>query len=146
MGRRVGGSVREKGRSVQMSRTNLLQQLRRAPALRRLPDAQLESLAAPSRVRELAPGEAIFEEADPGGSAYLIVEGCVTIHKQIDRELSVPVALRGPGEWIGEMALLEDAARSASAVVESRVRVLEIPRREFLAILQEVRDGTQHVR
>jgi DNA-binding NtrC family response regulator len=118
-----------------MSRTILLEKLRRAPALRRLPEAELESLADPSRVRELAAGEVLFEEGNAGNSVFVIVQGCVAIRKRIDDELSATLALRGESEWIGEMALLDDGPRSASAVAEGRVRVREIPHDEFLAIV-----------
>jgi DNA-binding NtrC family response regulator len=118
-----------------MSRTTLLEKLRRAAALRQLPEAELESLTDPSRVRELAPGDTLFDEGDPGSSVFVTVGGSVAIRKQIDDEMTATIALRGEGEWIGEMALLDDAGRSASAVAESRLRVLEIQRGEFLTIL-----------
>ena len=45
------------------------------------------------------------------------------------------IALRGPLEWVGEMALLEDGDRSASTVAQDDIRVLEVPREAFLEVL-----------
>ena len=100
-----------------MSRTTLLDKLRHAAALRRLPETELESLADPSRVRELAPGDTLFEEGDPGSSVFVTVGGSVAIHKQIDDELTATVALRGEGGYAfvdapDEVGTLTEAAKS----------------------------------
>ncbi len=61
----------------------------------------------------LSAGEELFAEGDPGDQAYVIKEGELeVIKKSVDRD--VFLAIRKSGEVIGEMALLEDAPRSAT--------------------------------
>ena len=56
------------------------------------------------------------------------------MRRRLGEEETVLIALRGPLEWIGEMALLEDAGRSASTLAQDDVRALEVPREAFLAV------------
>jgi len=77
--------------------------------------------------RVFGPGTYIFRENDPGEAAYLIQLGTVNIM----RETSL-IATLGPGRTFGEMALLRNARRMASAIVgETGTAVEIIRRREF---------------
>jgi diguanylate cyclase (GGDEF)-like protein len=100
--------------------------LRRAPLLKALPLNTLRSLIAESRERSLAPGEIVFEEGDPGQSMYVVVRGKVAISKQGKR-----IALGGPGDCFGEMALIESKERSAGLFALSDATVIEISEAEF---------------
>src|SRR3972149_4739410 len=90
-----------------------LDRLQQAPVLRKLPRRDLQWLLDRSRVRELGAGTLLFEEGEPGASAFLLLRGRIAVRRRIGDEETVLVALRGPLEWVGEMALLEDANRSA---------------------------------
>jgi CRP-like cAMP-binding protein len=77
--------------------------------------------------RVFAPGQIIFREGEIGEAAYLIQSGGVTIMRG-----ETTVATLGPGRTFGEMALLRNSKRVASAVVgESGAAVEIIRRREF---------------
>jgi hypothetical protein len=80
--------------------------------------------------RDFPAGATVFDEGDPGSRMYVIVSGSVRIEKRVGSR-SLTLALLGPGEAFGEMALLEDAPRSASAVVEQPARILEIDEDAF---------------
>jgi signal transduction histidine kinase len=87
-----------------------------------------------------ARGEIIFKEGDRGDSMYLIRSGRVVVVKgDLDLEASAttPTILgyRGPGEIIGEMALLEGRPRSASIIAVERLRMLKISRESFQELL-----------
>ena len=84
--------------------------------------------------RQFPRGAVIFEEGQRGDSAYLIWSGRVLIVKG---ELASPTVLgtRGPGEFIGEMALLEGQPRSASVVAIEDVRLLYLGRPELNRLL-----------
>lgn len=72
----------------------------------------------------------IFAEFEPGNSFYFIHSGQVRIVKVIDgHEKNLDVL--NPGEIFGEMAILEDAPRSASAIAEGEVTCLEFNRQNF---------------
>jgi len=64
-----------------------------------------------------------------------VLKGRVAVRRRLGDEETVLIALRGPLEWVGEMALLEDASRSATTVAQDDVRALEVPREAFLEAL-----------
>ncbi len=84
--------------------------------------------------RKYERGEIIFKEGDRGDSMYLIRSGRVVV---IKGDLKNPTILgyRGPGEIIGEMALLEGQPRSASIIAVERLRMLKISRESFQELL-----------
>jgi signal transduction histidine kinase len=84
--------------------------------------------------RKYERGEIIFKEGDRGDSMYLIRSGRVVVVKG---DLKNPTILgyRGPGEIIGEMALLEGQPRSASIIAVERLRMLKISRESFQELL-----------
>ena len=89
-------------------------------------------------------GEVIFFEDEPGESAYTIKSGKVAIVKG---EFSAPVVLgcRQRGETIGEMALLEGATRSATAVALENSLLMEINRENFFVLLKRSRRFTENI-
>ncbi|UCF98562.1 MAG: cyclic nucleotide-binding domain-containing protein [Spirochaetaceae bacterium] len=79
-------------------------------------------------------GELLFGEGGSGDLAYVIMEGEVEISKLSDGT-NVRLAVRGAGELIGEMALLEEAPRMASARAVSDCRLLAIGREQLEELL-----------
>jgi signal transduction histidine kinase len=106
--------------------------------------AFLRSLAAAGRTalsklmfeETCEPGDIIFMEGDAGDAAYLIKAGRVAV---ITGDLSSPALLgrRGPGEIIGEMALLDNRPRSASVVALDKMHLLRINAEHFDELLEE---------
>ncbi|HCC36342.1 MAG TPA: Crp/Fnr family transcriptional regulator [Treponema sp.] len=88
-------------------------------------------LAAFSRfTRTFQPGEMIFSEFEPGDTFYLIQSGRVELVKiigDIERTLDV----LQPSEMFGEMAILENSPRSATAIALDVVKVLEFNTQNF---------------
>lgn len=80
-------------------------------------------------------GQMIFCEYEPGNSFYLIQEGRVQITKVLGT-IEKAIDVLQPGEVFGEMAILEEAPRSASAVALDNVTVLEFNRANFEVLLQ----------
>ncbi len=89
-----------------------------------------EPSAAEIYGRDFPAGAVVFEEGDPGSRMYVIVSGSVRIEKRVGPRM-LTLAVLGPGEAFGEMALLEGAPRSATAVVEQPARILEIEEAAF---------------
>ncbi len=81
------------------------------------------------------PGEVLFWENEPGNAMYIIHSGMVVA---IKGKLQAPTFLgyRGPGEVMGEMALIEDQPRSATAVVLKEGRMLRISREDFRQMMR----------
>ena len=80
-------------------------------------------------------GEVIFEEGSHGDEMYIIHSGAVKLVKRTP-EWETVVATMGPGEFFGEMALVDNAPRSVSAVAAAdHTRVLPLDRDKFLFLV-----------
>jgi CRP/FNR family transcriptional regulator, cyclic AMP receptor protein len=108
------------------------EQLAQVPLFRNLPRKALEGLGKIARSREFAPGQVLMEEGGGGVGVFLIVDGEV----EVSRRGSV-VATLGPGDVLGEMAVLDDAPRSATATARTPTRCLVIVRWDFLPSLKQ---------
>jgi len=80
-------------------------------------------------------GDLIFCEYEPGDSFYLIQEGRVQISK-IMGEIEKTIDILHPGEIFGEMAILEEAPRSANASALDPVKALEFNRENFEILMR----------
>ena len=107
-------------------------QLRAIPIFRRLSTRQLIDLAKVIRQEDYPPGSMILRENDAGESMYLVVQG----HLQV---LKGQTLLRNlePGDFFGEMAVLEREIRSASVLAQSDVRLLHLQGNDLLVLIEE---------
>jgi HEAT repeat protein len=107
--------------------------LRKVPLFEALPPQELEPIAAVAEEEFFSEGELLAFRGDPGDTLYAIVDGQVQVLGADEQELAV----RGPGDVIGEMAVISSKPRVASLVAMSDVRVLELHKPAFEAILRE---------
>jgi CRP-like cAMP-binding protein len=84
----------------------------------------------PDSARMLADGQTVFEQGDAGDAMYVIESGQIEIYRT-KREQHLKLATLGPGEYFGEMALLLDDPRSASARAVGDVKLSVIDRATF---------------
>ncbi|MEX2528772.1 MAG: cyclic nucleotide-binding domain-containing protein [Gemmatimonadota bacterium] len=96
---------------------------------------QLEQVVALIRSRAVDAGETVFREGDAGDAFYIVFRGSVEIGKSTPGGGEERLAIRRPGEGFGEMALLNDAPRSASAVALERGELLSLGRQEFQELM-----------
>jgi len=82
----------------------------------------------------------IFKEGDPGDRCYVITEGEVRISKFIPNIGEEALAILKPGDYFGEMALIDNFPRSAHAIANTGVRVFFITKTELDKILILDRD------
>src|SRR3954469_3616082 len=75
--------------------------------------------------REYQPGEVLFREGESGEVMFVIQSGAVRITKEVGGEAKV-LAVLGPGEFLGEMAILNGKPRTATATVVETTRCLVI--------------------
>ena len=108
--------------------------LRKIPLFSDLSGEDLKRLCGMAEEVRLEAGGELFGEGSSGDLAYVIMEGQVEISKVSDGT-SVLLAIRGAGELIGELALLEDAPRMASARAVSDCRLLAIGRERLGELL-----------
>ncbi len=79
-------------------------------------------------------GDIIFCEYEPGDTFYLLQSGRVQI-VQIMGDLEKNIAILQPGEIFGEMAILEEAPRSATTIALDEVKALEFNRENFEVLM-----------
>src|SRR5207237_9113954 len=76
-------------------------------------------------------GTRIFQYGDPGDKLFIILEGKVRISREVAGMGEEALAVLGPGQIFGEMALLDESPRSADAAVHERCRLLVLPKDGF---------------
>jgi CRP/FNR family cyclic AMP-dependent transcriptional regulator len=82
--------------------------------------------------KSFSAGQFVFKAGDPGDSMYIITEGEVDI---VDGSTSLEIA--GPGSIVGELALIDDEPRSATAVARTDSRLVAVDRRRFEFMVTE---------
>ncbi len=85
--------------------------------------------------REFPKGTVLFREGDSGTEMYVIQSGRVAISKQV-REVEKVLATLGPGEFFGEMAIISNKPRTATATVAEPARCLVIDPKTFEAMVR----------
>ncbi|HVR18946.1 MAG TPA: cyclic nucleotide-binding domain-containing protein [Polyangiaceae bacterium] len=108
-----------------------IDQLARVELFSGLKPQGLELIAKVATEETHAVGTKIFQHGDAGDKLYLILEGKVRISREVPGMGEEALAVLGPGQLFGEMALLDESARSADARVHERCRVLAIPKDGF---------------
>jgi signal transduction histidine kinase len=109
--------------------------LRRVPLFAALADDDLEWIAGACETAELAAGEVVAAEGDDGDALFVIAVGELEVVKR-SRTTEVPIARLGPGEIVGEMAVLEGAPRNATIRAVEPSRVIRIGRDVVLELVR----------
>jgi DNA-binding NtrC family response regulator len=118
-----------------MHRHEIVQQLSRAPVLRRLPAGDLDRLLSRSQLSDFPPGAALIAEGERGDKVFVLTRGNVAIRLGLSDDEQRVVAIRGAGDWVGELAIADDRPRSASVIAQEDVSAVVIPRDAFLEVV-----------
>jgi len=94
--------------------------------------ANLDIFRNDPSVRSFDSGEVIFERGAAGKTMFVVVEGEVELKLSDDHVL----AIVGPGDVFGEMALIDDQPRSATATARDGVKVAPIDEKRFTYLVQ----------
>ena len=115
------------------------QSLKNVDLFRALPAPILERVSATLKRRTLAAKEILFNLGDPGTELVIVEEGQVAIYAPLPNDPAAGQAIRifQPGDVLGEMALIDQKARSLSARAEIPTVVLTLEREEFIQLLRE---------
>lgn len=115
---------------------NSIRLLAGVPLLAGLPQAELLHLATSLHLRRFSKDEILFREGDSGDCFYILRTGRIEVVKSLGQTGEAVLAQRGPGEFIGEMSLLNrDGLRTASIRALEQVTLWELSRKEFDALL-----------
>jgi CRP/FNR family cyclic AMP-dependent transcriptional regulator len=110
--------------------TDALDDLRQVPLFAGMTDHALEAVSELAVEREFGEGSALLTEGEPGESFFLLVHGQVHVTRG-----GTPGRTRGPGDFMGEISLIDGRPRTATATATGPVRVLEIRRDGFLRLM-----------
>lgn len=125
--------------------SNAVQALQVVPFFADLPEDHAAELAKALVPRRFGLGQVIFHLGDPGGLLYLISRGKVKISHTTPEGQEVVLAILGRGDFFGELALLDDAPRSATAVALEATETWTLHREEFIHYLTDNPDFALHV-
>lgn len=96
---------------------------------------QLELLAASAHLRVFPRGAIVVNEGDEGHGLYVVQSGALKAFLMDENGREMTLSLLGPGEYFGELALVDAEPRSASVMALERSELLQISRSAFLALL-----------
>jgi CRP/FNR family transcriptional regulator, cyclic AMP receptor protein len=109
--------------------------LRKTSLFKGLSDDMLDALAESTTTRTLAPGDVLMRKGELGDSLFIINEGWVKIVTVDSKGDELIINKCGPGEIIGEMALLDSGPRSASVIALEDSEALELKQGAFQEVI-----------
>jgi CRP-like cAMP-binding protein len=115
-----------------MPRDEKLEHLKRVPLFARLRGKELERLGQLADEVEVGLDKTLTQQGETGYEFFIVMDGRVTVLE--DRK---PVSQLGPGDFFGEIALLEERPRTATVRTDGITRLLVINHREFHALMDE---------
>jgi len=121
-------------RGQMMDDTFALDALARCPLFEHANEQMLVPLANSLRRRRFRRNEVIFHQGDPGDSLHVVATGAVKILLPSTEGEEAIIATLRPGDFFGELALLDGASRSATAAALEASETLVLPR----AVLMEL--------
>ena len=107
---------------------------------RELAPNEMKRVLSISKEKKVKKNEIVFKEGDIGDAFYLIVTGSVRISTLVPGVGEEALTILGEGEYFGEMALIDDAPRSASAIANDDGMLLYIGKDDFRKLLEQQTD------
>ena len=107
------------------------------PLFQALDPTERAALAAGMHLCDFPAGERIFRRGDPGAALYVIAQGGVEISVDTTTGTRVLLGQLGPGDFIGELSLLDGRERTADALATETTRAVEIDREALEALFRQ---------
>lgn len=111
--------------------------LRNVPLFAGLDEQQLKVLAGTIVRRSFVRNAQIIGAGDPTDSLYIVINGRLKVLMSDEQGREVILSILGPGEFFGEMGLLDDSPRSASVITLEACELLTISKTDFKRSLAE---------
>jgi CRP-like cAMP-binding protein len=103
------------------------------PLFAALSKKDLQKIARASDEVGVEQGRVLVQEGTTGHEAFVILEGTATVERK-----GLTVADLGPGQYFGELALLDGGPRTATVIATSPLKVLVLGQREFSGVIDSV--------
>jgi len=124
---RAGGTV--------PSRDARIRHLQRVPLFSGFNEDELRRVVELARIVEVPAGTVVTQIGEPGDSFCIIIDGAVAVRTPVG-----PGSELHPGDFFGEMSLLDGERRSATIVATTDLRLLSVDRAHFWRVLDETPD------
>ena len=111
--------------------------LKTVPLFAGFPDEQLRALVSVVTRRSVPRGSMIMAAGDPIDSLYIVISGRLKVMMSEADGKEVILSILGPGEFFGEMGLIDDSPRSASVVTIEPCELLSVTKRDFKKCIVE---------
>lgn len=111
--------------------------LQYVPIFADLEEPELKKIEKLGLRKKYKRGNIVVLEKETGAALFVIISGKVKIVRTDEDGREVILSIFGPGEFFGEMSLLDGLARSASVVALAKAELFMIHRRDFLKLLHE---------
>ena len=98
--------------------------------------AEMDRVRRAAQEKSFTAGQVVFKEGDVGDGIYLVKSGQVQITTPVGHDNRRPISQVGAGEMFGEMAVMDNETRSATAMTEQETVAYFIPREEMLEMLE----------
>lgn len=108
--------------------------LRDIPIFSELQEDTLQKIYNSGFIKSYKKNDIILSEEDAGNSMFFIVEGKVKVLRS-DEDKEIIISLLGPGEFFGEMSILDGMGRSATVTAVENSKLFILQRNEFLDLL-----------
>jgi CRP/FNR family transcriptional regulator, cyclic AMP receptor protein len=95
-------------------------------------DREIERIGMLAEEVDLPAGRVLFSQGDSASELFIVVSGQVRVERD-----GATLAMRGPGEFFGEIALVSEGTRTATATCETDCRLLVLVRRDFHSLMDE---------
>jgi CRP/FNR family cyclic AMP-dependent transcriptional regulator len=115
------------------ARSSYLDHLAQVPMFSACSKKDLQTIGRASDEVKVAQGKTLVTEGSPGHEFFLILEGSASVTRNGRK-----IATLGPGQYFGELALLDRGPRSATVTADTDLEVLVLGQREFAGVLDEV--------
>lgn len=126
------------GKGVSEGSTESL--LSKVPAFANLSARELKEVAAIVHKREYQPDEPVFFQGDPGLGMYIIQEGEISITIAGKDGGEKELAVLSDGDFFGELALLDESPRSATALCRTKCSLIGFFRPDLFELIEKKRD------
>lgn len=111
-----------------------VEMFKKIPVFEGLSDRNLRRIRSLCHVRHYQQGELVFRSGEPGAGMYLILDGGIEIFRD-EEDFYQEYAILYPGDFFGEIALLDDLPRTASARARSYSTLLGFYRPDLIGLL-----------
>ena len=115
------------------------------PVFSALSDAERSELITHLRPRHFSRDEVVFHRDDAGGQLYVILSGSVKVAIPDEEGHEIVVAVERDGAVFGELALFDDAPRSATVTALDETQVVTLAREDFLRVLERSPRATREI-